>query len=57
MYRGATQLRVIDPPIGHGYEDPTKSRELINGCMYMPIHRYVSKNDLYQILEKSRLAL
>ena len=44
VYRGATQLRIIDPPIGHGYEDPENSRKLINQCMYMPIHRYVTQN-------------
>ena len=54
IYRGATQLRLIEPPQGHSYDYPAQSAKYMKKVMYFPIHRYVTRDDISKMVTVTR---
>lgn len=54
IYKGATQLRLIEPPAGHGYPHPHESGKLMKKVMYFPIHRFVTRQDVSRMVEVTK---
>ena len=54
-YLGATQLDLVESPIGYRYKYPSKTREFFRKIIYLPIHRNVPTEEIEKVVQETIL--
>lgn len=52
-YLGATQLDLVESPIGFAYKYPTKTKEFFQKIIYLPLHRNVPPAAIQKIVQET----
>lgn len=52
-YLGATELDLVESPIGTSYKYPLQTKEFFQKIIYLPIHRDVPEHIVNKIVKES----
>ena len=52
VYNRATQLRLVESPVGSKYEFPEKTKAFFDKLMYLPLHIEVPREDLMEMAKE-----
>lgn len=48
-YKGATQLKPVEAPVGSKFESPKETNEFFPKILYLPIHKNVPMEEIIRI--------